>query len=349
MKRTGHLFERATDVASIKHAIAAASKGKANRPEVRSVLSDIDNAAEAIRGIALAGYKPSNGVKRMKVIDGPSKKQREVYKLPFFPDQCIEWAVAEALRPILERGLDPYSVGSVRGRGGAAGKKAVERFYNNDRKGTKWSLYYDVRHFYQSAPQEKVLSALRTKIKDERFLRLVAQLMGVAPTGLAMGTYLSQILGNFYLQRLDHTIRESMKAEHMVRNVDDTIVFSGNKRKLSNIRKSIIGELASLGLEMKPNWRISRTRDEGTDFVGYRIFPNGKSEIRKRVFRSVRRTALRLRFHGVSKKRSKRMMSYYGFVKNTNSNKVISRYLKNPDLIEKSRAAIRSPEKEQKA
>ena len=49
------------------------------------------------------------------------------------------------------------------------------------------------------------------------------------------GNYTSQWFANYYLQNLDHFIKEKLKAPYYIRYMDDMLVFHRNKKELRKI------------------------------------------------------------------------------------------------------------------
>lgn len=173
-------------------------------------------------------------------------------------------------------------------RGAHYGKRYIERWIRNDRKNTKYVLKIDVRHFFESIPHDRLKEKLRKVIADEKTLRLLDLIIDAVPTGLPLGYYTSQWLANFYLQDLDHFIKQEiwepekekkiqqyvarMKrkgkghfvipeypcgVKYMVRYMDDIVCFGANKRDLKTALERIeIYCSEKLGLEIKKNKQI---------------------------------------------------------------------------------------------
>jgi Retron-type reverse transcriptase len=337
MKRFGHLFEKATDLDFIKTTILAAAKGKTAKPGVRETVDRIDDRSSLIREIILSGtYIPS--AKFTTIIDSGSGKKRDIVSIPFFPDQCIQWVITKIIQPIVMKGMDPYCCSCVPGRGSGLASKAVRKFLRDDPIGCKWCLQTDIRKFYPSINREILLGKLRSRIKDERFVDLVSRAIAIGPSGLPIGIYSSPWLANFYLQDLDHRIREDMKARHAIRYADDEIVLGPNRRKLIAIKESMEEELRKIGLAIKPNWKIFRTSRKDIDFVGFRFHSNGKVRIRKRIWRSARREILKIHHHGLTSGRAKRLISYYGFIKASSNCNILKKYSIDRTVAEAKRA-----------
>lgn len=98
--------------------------------------------------------------------------------------------------------------------------------------------------------------------------------------GLGIGSLSSQIFAVFYLNGLDHYIKENLKIKEYIRYMDDGLVFSNDKEHLKEVKNSIESYLNRLKLELNNKTEIYSSRG-GFDFVGYRfITKNGKLLLR---------------------------------------------------------------------
>jgi len=149
----------------------------------------------------------------------------------------------------------------------------------------------DVKKFYDSVPHDKLMAALRRKIKDERMLSLIKQVVDTTEAGIPIGNYTSQWFANFYLERLDHYIRETLKVKYYARYIDDMVLFGCNKKELHRARIKIEKYLSDmLGLRLKENYQVLKTDSRGVDFLGY-VFRRTHIRLRARNFLSLVRQA----------------------------------------------------------
>lgn len=325
MKRKGNLYKDLLSDKAILSAVMKASKGKRNRPSVAKRLENIEETISEIKKILTSKSFTPSTMRTMTIHE--YGKERLISKSPFFPDQIIHWLVMDAIRPLTERGMDFATCGTVPGRGTSGAIKILRKWIRNDPKGTKWCLKIDIHHYYQSIDRSKLILKLRRLIKDDDMIDLITRVVGGEGIGIPIGTYWSQGMANFYLQRIDHFIKENLGIGHTVRYVDDIVMLSSNRRKLMKAQKSLAYELAKEGVEMKSNWCVFQTSKRDIDFVGFRLHGNGRLSIRKRVWRMARRTILRIKHHGIGLKRARRLISYNGWIRSTNSHIIKERYL----------------------
>ena len=318
MKRTGHLYEKICDKQNIRTAIYKAAKGKRHRTDVQKILRNIDKYVDHIHHLLTNQiYRPadySEGV----VTEGSKNKERKIFKPHFYPDQIVHWAIMLQLAPVLRKGMYGITCGSVPGRGVHYGKKYMERWLIADRKNTKYYLKMDISKFYPSVDLPTLEKKLATKIKDKKLLRLIHIILEKGE-GLPIGILLSQWFANFYLQSMDHFIKQQLKAKYYVRYMDDMVIFGANKRELHKIRVAIANHLAADRLKLKQNYQVCRTDKEPIDFMGFR-FHRGRTTLRKsimlRITRKVKRTWKKGRatYHD-----SAAIISYLGWIKHSDS------------------------------
>jgi Reverse transcriptase (RNA-dependent DNA polymerase) len=100
--------------------------------------------------------------------------------------------------------------------------------------------------------------------------------------GLALGSYLSQWCGTFYLDGLDHFVKRELKIRAYLRYMDDFVLFSNDRSQLVNARAVIAAWLAEeRQLRLHPKrWDILPNTHPSI-FLGYRISRAGVTPSRK--------------------------------------------------------------------
>lgn len=304
-----------------------ASLGKRDQRRVKRVLDNIDNNALRIQDMLLnKTYKPSPSI--IKTIqDASNNKIRTIYKPHFYPDQIIHWSLMLQLDPIISKGMYEYSCGSVPKRGTSLGQKMVRKWMDNDRKRTKYCLKMDIAKFYPSVDGEVLKRLFRRKLKDKNCLWLIDSIID-AEEGLPIGYYTSQWFSNFFLEGLDHYIKEKLGAKYYIRYVDDLVIFGNNKKKLHKIRKEIVIYLHNLNLEMKGNWQVFKTSSRPVDFLGIRFYPTHSALRRRNALRIMRRMRKIQRKPKLTNKDASAVISYWGWMKHTDSYNFYHEYVK---------------------
>lgn len=273
-KRKGYLYERMCDTDTIRNAIITGSRGKRHRHDVAPVMKDIEGYVQKVQKMLLNNeFVPTKPVLKT-IYDTSSNKEREISVVPFYPDGIVHQLVVTAMKDILYRNMYPHTCASIPDRGIRHAHGYVKRALYKDRKHTKYCLKMDVKKYYPNIPIDRLMQALRHKIKDERFLGLVESIISDGTgKGLAIGYHTNQWLANFYLESLDWYIKSLPGVSYYVRYMDDMVVLGASKKKLHAARQAIEKYLNErLGLELKGNWQVFPVDVRGVDFVGYRFY-----------------------------------------------------------------------------
>lgn len=95
----------------------------------------------------------------------------------------------------------------------------------DDKEGTAYCLKLDVKNFFPHVNRGILKSLLRKKIKCERTLLLLDDIVDSYDNGLPIGNYTSQYFCNFYLSLFDHWIKEVKGVKYCLRYMDDIIIL----------------------------------------------------------------------------------------------------------------------------
>ena len=326
MKRVGYIYENIYDKKNLRAAIYKAVEGKKDKRLVRHILKNEDYYIEELHTVLknkTLQLKPSfRGFRK----DGPHQKERFITIPSFYPDQVVHWALMLQIQPIIERGMYLYNCGSIPKRGTKLAKKYVERTLK--KHNPRYGLKLDIKKFFQSASISKMMELFEKKIKDKSVLNLIEDILINGEPGLPIGYYTSQWFSNFYLEELDHFIKEQLRIPHYVRYVDDMLLFSNNKRQLHRARVAISKFLKdnNFEVEIKSNWQVFQTRVRPVDFVGYRM-TSKVTTVRKHIFYKVNRRANALSKR-LTIKNTMSYMSLLGWLKKaTYGEQYIQKYL----------------------
>jgi retron-type reverse transcriptase len=333
MKRVGHIYEKILNPDLIHAAICEASRGKRHRADVQRVMADVPAHIKKIQEMLTNNtYKPSPYNIFIRY-DHLNKKTRKIQRPAFFPDQVIHWLVVMATKDALMRGMYHWNCGSIPGRGIKRGYIGVNRWLRDDKKNTKYTLKMDIRKYYDSVPHDKLMAVIRHKIKDERMLRLIQQIVDTTETGIPIGNYTSQWFANIFLESLDHYIKEKLGVKYYVRYIDDMVLFGRNKKELHKARIAIAKFLQTeMGLELKDNWQVFNTDSRGVDFLGF-VFHRTHIRLRARNFLSLVRQANKIKKKIAAKvaipfKMAAGMLSRIGQLCHIQAYKIWEKYLK---------------------
>ncbi|NCU25770.1 RNA-directed DNA polymerase [Candidatus Nomurabacteria bacterium] len=339
MKRVGYIYSKIWDEENIKMAIRKASLGKRSQKRVSRILNNDSFYAHEISQMLInKTYKPSPHIAKT-IMDGANKKERTICKPIFYPDQIIHWALMLQLQPVIMKGMYEYSCGSVPKRGTSYAQGFLRNALDNDRKNTKYCLKMDISKFYPSIDNEILKSMFRRKIKDSDCLWLIDTIIDFNK-GQPIGYYTSQWFSNFFLEELDHIIKEKLKVAYYVRYVDDLVILGANKKALHKVRLEIDSYLKTLKLSMKPNWQIFPIKHRDIDFLGLRFFRD-RTILRKRNSLRMRRRAkrtgdkMKINHHDASA-----IISYWGWIKRSDSFWFYNNYIKPMISIKRCRKVV---------
>ena len=107
--------------------------------------------------------------------------------------------------------------------------------------------------------------------------------------GLNIGEMTNQVLAIFYLNDLDHFIKEKLKVKGYIRYQDDFLVYCENKVTLKEYKKKIEKFLNKEKLKFNPKTRIYNSNNNFI-FVGvnkygkYSHYRNVKRRIKKKIY-----------------------------------------------------------------
>ena len=247
--------------------------GKPNK-RVIWVTINKENCIKELQAILENGFEQSPTTPKRRY-DRNAKKWRDIEEPKLYPDQYIHHALVQVLEPVMMRGMDRWTCGSIKGRGAIDGMRAIKRWMKGNYKNVRWCIEADIYHFYDSIKPERVIERMRRLLKDYKTLDLIERII---KDGIKIGFYTSQWLANTLLQPLDRAIRDK-GIRKSIRYLDNFTIFSNSKRNCRDVLKMISDWLISKDLKLKGNYQIFK--------VPYRIekviLKNGLSRINKRI------------------------------------------------------------------
>lgn len=295
MKTYKNLWSEFISDENIKLAIKNFSKGKKKRKKVRKIFENEEKWIPKIREYAINFthfyHEPKD------IYDGVSRKKRTIV-IPTVMESILHHMIVQVLMPMFKKGMYEHSYGSIPGRGCLYGKKQIAKWIRKGGRSVKYVYKLDIRHFYPNIPQDKLIDKLRNKVHDRRLMHVIEEVIKSVPSGLPLGFYTSVWFANWYLQNIDHKIKECGVDTHYARYVDDMVIFCSSKKKLRKIRDILSSELFEHGLSVKGNWQIFRfdyaeKRGRCVDFMGYKFYRN-RTTLRKSILYNIRRKALNI-------------------------------------------------------
>lgn len=315
MKRIGYLFDQIVSVSNLQLAEKKARKGKKNQYGVRLFdRNPQDNIINLHHVLVNQEYMTSDYTV-FTIYEG---KEREIYRLPYYPDRIVHHAIMNVIEPIFVANFTKNTYSCIKKRGIHKCAKDLKKALQ-DVSSTTYCLKLDIRKFYPNVNHNILKKQLRTKFKDYKLLSLLDEIIDSAE-GLPIGNYLSQFLANFYLSGFDHWLKEKMKVKYYFRYCDDLVILGSDKQELRKLLNQIQEYLnRELKLSVKSNYQIFPVKFRGIDFVGYKFF-HGYTLLRKTIKSNFIRM---VRYY----KNTKSLAAYNGWLLHCNSFHLRKKYL----------------------
>ena len=276
MKRIGNLWDKICDIDNIRLAHKKAKEDKLFYQEVKMVDSNEEFYLKEIQQMLVSGSYHIDSIDYSVSVIHDNNKDRELWKLSYYPHRIIQWAVMIQIEPIFMKTFCYHTCASIKNRGGKRIHNMIVKWCKNP-DNIKFCCKIDIKKFYPHVNHTILKKMLRKLFKDKNLLKLLDMVIDSFPgeIGLPIGSYLSQFLANFYLNYFDHWLKEVKKAKMVCRYMDDIIIFHHSKKYLHSLLHDMSIYLQEkLQLEIKHNYQIFPTNIRGVDFVGYRYFYN---------------------------------------------------------------------------
>lgn len=331
MKRYNNLFDKIVSLDNLYEADKKARRQKSHRPEVMLFDKNKDKLLLDLQRKLINGEYETSEYYVFKIYE---PKEREIFKLPYYPDRIVHHAIMNIMEPIWVSAFIKGTYSCIRKRGIHKALKDV-KFALKDEINTQYCLKLDIRKFYSSIDHDILKTIIRKKIKDKRLLSLLDEIIESAQ-GVPIGNYLSQFFANLYLTYLDHWIKEQKKVRYYFRYADDIVILGGDKQQLRDLFYNIQDYLNNkLKLNFKDNWQIFKVDSRGIDFVGYRVFHTHtllRKRIKKRFCKKINKLNKKQNLDKDTYKQ--KICSYIGWIKYCNGRNLLNKMSKYKELLE---------------
>lgn len=331
MKRYNNLFDKIVSLDNLYEADKRARRQKSHRPEVMLFDKNKDKLLLDLQRKLINGEYETSEYYVFKIYE---PKEREIFKLPYYPDRIVHHAIMNIMEPIWVSAFVKGTYSCIRKRGIHKALKDV-KFALKDEVNTQYCLKLDIRKFYPSIDHDILKTIIRKKIKDKRLLSLLDEIIESAQ-GVPIGNYFSQFFANLYLTYLDHWIKEQKKVRYYFRYADDIVILGGDKQQLRDLFYDIQDYLNNkLKLNFKDNWQIFKVDSRGIDFVGYRVFHTHtllRKRIKKRFCKKINKLNKKQNLDKDTYKQ--KICSYIGWIKYCNGRNLLNKMSKYKELLE---------------
>lgn len=195
MQNTGDLFSQICTMENLRKAHKNAKRGKGWYKEVKQIEDNLDYYLKKLQNDLIEHRYKTSPYKTFKKKEG--NKERDIYKLPYYPDRICQWAILQVIEPYILKNLtkDTYSaipkrgsqpiIDQLRGHwkikkdksGKVIEKKWIPSVLVSDPEGTKYCLKMDVRKYYPSIVHIILKEKYRKLFKDKELIWLLDEIV----------------------------------------------------------------------------------------------------------------------------------------------------------------------------
>ena len=229
-------------------------------------------------------YRPLP-VRRRAIPKAGSPNESRMLGIPAIYDRVCQQALVNRLEPLFEPTFDAASFGYRRG---LSTKDALRKVWKEIEAGAQWIADADLKDFFGSADQTKLLALISQRVSDGRVLRLIESILKAGawgegrlfPTehGVPQGGVISPLASNILLTPFDREMRR--RGYQLTRYADDWCITCTSAAQARAALKTASRILEQLGVQLQPRkTRIVHIRS-GLKFLGF-VIKRGSAPMRR--------------------------------------------------------------------
>lgn len=201
---------------------------------------------------------------------------RRKVQVPRYIDRIVHrWIVDNFLREYFIKTFIYTSYACIKDKGTHVAVIDVQKAMRHCKR--IWGEYYilkmDIAKYFQSIDKKILMNILEKKIKDEKLLRVIKNIMDSTEgeVGIPVGNYTSQIFANIYLNEVDQYAKHVLKCKYYFRYMDDTVILLKTKQEAKECLEKI-KEFLDINLKLSLNSKTQIIKNkQGVKFCGYKI------------------------------------------------------------------------------
>lgn len=281
MKTYQNLYDKLTSFRTLYKAYLKVRKDKKDNKFIQAFEYNLEENILNLRLELRSFTYRSSKMKRLLIPNRPSRKP--IYS-PCLKDRIVQQAIRMVIYPIFNQTFIYDSYAFRIGKGTHSCIRRYDSFKQKVARRAKpdsgYILKMDIKEYYPNINHRMLLAILTRKMKDKRLIWLLKDFLRKSPNktfdvfgpkGIPVGSPLSQILANIYLNELDYFVKHTLRCRYYLRFADDFIIL--DKEDLTRTKGIISSYLWQvLLLTSHPQKTELTTTDKGVNLLGYKIF-----------------------------------------------------------------------------
>ena len=315
------------DAFTFEKLLAAHKKCRLSRQHKKETISFEINLSQNLTEMSKKLLQQTYQIGKYKQFYIYEPKKRNIEALSYKDRVVLMAFCTNKLESKLEKKLIPDNVACRKCKGTMFGldrlKLFLRKFYNINKNNVGYFLKCDLRKYFQNIDHDILKRQLLKVDFDDEDMWIINQIIDSrnfdTNVGLPIGNQTSQWFALFYLNGLDHFIKEKLRIKYYVRYMDDFILLSPDKGQLREWLEAIeIFLRDELRLKLNPKTTILAAKN-GIDFVGYKHRGTHKKVRRDSIKRMKRKIKWYVKGKITKEKLQKSVRSWTGHASHADS------------------------------
>ena len=234
--------------------------------------NSIERTLNLSRQLQNGKYKPMPVIK-FKIT---SPKPREIASISF-RDRVYQRSLNDnVVYPIMCQSFIKDNYACQKGKGTDAARERLKEFlhrYYRKHGHIGYVAQFDIHGYYPTMDHEITENTFKEKLPPEYFemVQKILREQYDGEKGYNPGSQLVQIAGISILDKLDHYIKEKLRAKLYIRYMDDFLIISDDIEYLADCMSKIIEKLGELKFEVNPKKTKIYPLSDGIEFLGFKF------------------------------------------------------------------------------